>query len=201
MNSYEGNLIVAEGIDKSGKTTVIEKLRRELNDEDWEFTHEPSNGKYGHILQDELKSDSEPTASDFFLFAADRFDHCNSLIGPKLDQGTNVLTDRYNLSTFAYQSKIIDEDLDVVDPFDYIDNVIGQFVIEPDLTILFDIPVEESLSRLDDDSEKYEKKETLKEAKRVYDYMASEKSYVETVDATQSEQEVFNDCLSLIESV
>jgi dTMP kinase len=196
MNTYSGNFISIEGVDGAGKGTVIEELRNEF--EGFEYTHEPSNGKYGRIIREELKTDSDPTVSDFFLFCADRFDHCNSLIGPKLDQGKNVLTDRYNLSTFAYQSKVIDEQMDVVNPFEYIDRIVGQFIIEPDLTILIDVPIEESFDRLDDEKEKYEEYDRQKDIRRIYRFFADRKDYVEVVDGTQDIEEVTDECIKLI---
>jgi len=200
MNSYEGSLISVEGTDGSGKGTVIGELRENYYP-NFEYTQEPSNGKYGRITRQELQSDSDPTSSDFFLFCADRFDHVHSLIGPKLEQGETVVTDRYNLSTFAYQSRVIDEEMDTVDPYDYIDHIVGQFIIEPDLTILIDAPVEETFERLDDDKEKYEKVERLKDARRTYLYFAEEYDYVEMVDGTQEPEEVIADCLELIDDV
>lgn len=197
MNSYDGDLIVVEGIDGTGKGTVIDELRKNYFPQ-FEYTAEPSSGKYGRIVREELQSDSEPTSSDFFLFCADRFDHVHSLIGPKLEQGETVLTDRYNLSTLAYQSRVIDDEMDTVDPYDYIDRIVGQFIIEPDLTILIDAPVEETFDRLDDDKEKYEKVEKLKDARRTYNYFADELDYVKVVDGTQSPDKVLHDVVELI---
>jgi len=198
MNSYEGNLIVLEGVDGVGTTTVAESLKEEHYPE-FEYTAEPSEGTYGRYLRKELQSDSDPTSSDFFLFCADRFDHVESLIGPKMDKGETVVTDRYNLSTFAYQSRVIDEEMDTVDPYDYIDRIVGQFIIEPDLTILIDAPVEETFDRLGDDKEKYEKIERLKDARRTYLYFAEEYDYVEVVDGTQEPEGVLRECLELID--
>jgi len=199
MNNYEGRLISIEGIDGSGKGTVVDELKEYYPD--FNYSCEPSSGKYGRLVREELQSDSDPTASDFFLFCADRFDHIHSLIGPKLDKGETVVTDRYNLSTFAYQSRVIDEDMDTVDPYEYIDTVVGQFVIEPDLTILIDAPVEHTFDRLDEDKEKYEKIDRLKEARRNYLYFADQFDYVEVVDGTQDIESVINDALMLVDTV
>lgn len=200
MNDFEGNLISIEGVDGVGKGTVIEELKEE-HFPDYEYTHEPSTGKYGRIMRQELKSESDPTASDFFLFCADRFDHCNSLIGPKLDSGQDVLTDRYNLSTYAYQSPVIKEQMDIQFPYEYIKDIVGRFVIEPDLTILIDAPIEETFERLGDDKEKYEKVERLKDVRERYLHYADRFDYVEIVDGTQDVDEVVQDCVDLIHEV
>lgn len=196
MNSYSGDLIVVEGIDGSGKGTAINNIKSEFPE--FEYTAEPSSGKYGRIVREELQSDSDPTSSDFFLFCADRFDHCESLIGPKLEEGKTVLSDRYHLSTFAYQSRVIDEEMDTVDPFEYIDKTLGQFVIEPDLTILIDAPVDTILDRLDEDREKYEKRDRLEEARRIYQYCADEYDFVKVIDGTNSEDRVAYECIETI---
>lgn len=196
MNDYEGSFISIEGLDKSGKSTAIEGLQWRLGN-DYEFTQEPSYGKYGQILRSELRSDSDPTASDFFLFCADRFDHCESLIGPKLDKGKNVITDRYTLSTYAYQSEVIEDEMNISNPIEYIDETITNRIIEPDLTIYLYIPLEDSLKRIGE-SEKYETRQTLKNAKEIYDRVAEERDNVEIVDATRSREKVVNECYNII---
>ena len=199
MSDFEGNFVVVEGIDGSGTTTLCNNLREDLGS-DWEFTQEPSNGKYGRIVREELQSESDPTLSDFFLFCADRYDHNESLIGPILDSGKNVITDRYNLSTYAYQTPVVDEAIDV-DGVYYIKRILDQFVFEPDLTIYLDIPMEESMTRVDDDREKYENKKVLEQARVFYKHYARVKPYVETVDATQDIQTVTEESLRYIEEL
>jgi dTMP kinase len=140
--------------------------------------------------------------SDFFMFCADRFDHCNSLIGPRLEAGENVLTDRYNLSTYAYQSPILEKELEVWDGVKYIDEVLEDFIIEPDLTILLDLPVERALERKEgDEKEKYEDRERLEQTRKVYRQVANDKDYVEIIDARQEEKEIMWKCYDLIEAL
>lgn len=200
MNQYEGKFISVEGVDGVGKGTIIENLKGE-HFPNFEYTHEPSTGKYGRITREELKSDSDPTVSDFFLFCADRFDHCNSLIGPKLDSGQDVLTDRYNLSTYAYQSHVIKNQLGIDEPHGYIEDIVGEFAIKPDLTIVLDAPIEETFERLDGDKEKYEKIDRLKDARETYLRFAKELEHAEIVDATQPIEFVTMDCVSLIDEI
>jgi len=201
MNSYSGTLVSVEGVDGSGTSTAVQNLYQIL-DSDWCQTQEPSVGRYGRMVREGLQSDDDPTVSDFFMFCADRFDHCNSLIGPRLETGENVLTDRYNLSTYAYQSPILEKELDVWDGVKYIDEVLEDFIIEPDLTILLDLPVEEALKRKEgDEKEKYEKEDRLKQTRSMYRQVANDKDYVEIVDASQEEQEIMWKCYDLIEEV
>ena len=201
MNSYSGTLVSVEGVDGSGTSTAVQNLYKIL-DSDWCRTCEPSVGKYGRQVRQNLKSDDDPTVSDFFMFCADRFDHCNSLIGPRLESGENVLTDRYNLSTYAYQSPILEKELEVWDGVKYIDEVLEDFIIEPDLTILLDLPVERALERKEgDEKEKYEDRERLEQTRKVYRQVANDKDYVEIIDARQEEQEIMWKCYDLIEAL
>lgn len=200
MNQFEGHFISVEGIDRSGKSTVIEGLKDELGD-GYEFTHEPSTGKYGRIVREELKSDSDPNMADFYLFLADRYDHCQSLIGPKLSNGENVICDRYQLSTFAYQSPIVRQAINAKSGIQYIDSMTDPWVIYPDLTLYIDVPVEVSLDRMDGDSEKYEKRDNLERAKGMYDYMWENNDHIKKIDGLQPKQEVLSDCLALIRNL
>lgn len=196
MNEYEGTLIVVEGLDGSGTTTLCESLQEEI---DAEFTQEPSTGKYGRIVREELQSEDDPTLSDFFLFLADRYDHCRSLIGPKLEAGETVITDRYNLSTYAYQSPVVSNALDVENPSLFISAVEDGWVIPPDITIYLDIPVEESMDRIDSE-EKYEKTERLEQARDIYQWWANA-DHVTQIDATQSEEAVLEEAMEELEEL
>lgn len=189
MNTYSGSLVSVEGLDGAGTTTVVSSLQDWFGDSDIaEFTKEPSEGTYGRYLRKELQSDSDPTVSDFFMFCADRYDHCHSLIGPSIDKGKSVITDRYQLSTFAYQAPVLEPYVD--EPIDFIERTLEDFVIEPDLTILIDIPVDVSLERIGSDTEKYENRENLERAREIYLDMAEKKDYVRIIDGTQSPEYV-----------
>lgn len=199
MNEYDGTFVTVEGLDSSGGTTLCDNLRDELGN-DWEFTQEPSHGKYGQLMRKELQDSEEPTLSDFFLFLADRFDHCQSLLGPKLDSGKNIVCDRYNLSTYAYQSQVVSEDVQTNRPLKFISDAVDAWVIEPDITIFIDVPVDECLSRMDDDREKYEKENTLYRANRIYQKYADMVDSIYRVDGMQSEEQILSESINLIDN-
>lgn len=199
MNNFDGVFVTVEGLDGAGTTTLCDNLQREL--EGWEFTQEPSTGKYGRIVREELKSESDPTLSDFFLFLADRYDHCQSLIGPKLDDGSNVISDRYNLSTYAYQTPVVEKATDVHSPNHYISQIVKEWVIQPDLTIVIDIPPEESLERVGGEREKYEKLSRLEKARDIYKYYTRNQDHVVEIDGQQSEEEVLEEALQKIDEI
>ena len=136
-----GKLIVLEGIDGSGTTTQAARLHafvRSLGLSAVE-TREPSRGPVGllirKILSGEEKTDPAAMA---LLFASDRLDHLAREVVPALLAGTHVITDRYLLSSLAYQSIEIDRALVVA---------FNQRARRADLTLLIDVPVEVAAAR------------------------------------------------------
>lgn len=199
--SEEGSFIVLEGIDKCGKSTVQSRMRDNVSSQEFVFTQEPSSRDYGEIMRRFIsRYDNNPSVADFFLFMADRYDHTENFIKPWMNMGYNVVCDRYHLSTLAYQSPILDEQLGLIEPMNYIDNVTGYFVKIPDLTIYIDIPIETALDRVseEDRPDRYEYEDTLTEAKRIYDYYEEQKDHIVRVDGTQPEEEVYQDVMDLV---
>ena len=100
-----GRFIVIDGIDGSGKGTQVELLKRALG-KHTVFTHEPGGTpkaeKIRKILLERKKETPAPLA-DFLLFWAARADHVERRIRPALRAGKNVITDRFDSSTFAFQ--------------------------------------------------------------------------------------------------
>lgn len=121
MNDYDGTLIAAEGLDGSGTSTLIDNLKEEYSDNDgFVFTKEPSDLYYGQAVRERLSMENDATPADFFAFLADRYQHCDEVIEPALEDGKTVITDRYALSTYAYQSKVLDDELGIIDPAKYL---------------------------------------------------------------------------------
>lgn len=113
----KGMFIVVEGADGAGTTTqsqrLVERLQTQGQRAHW--TREPSDGPVGVMIRQILKGrlvaargrpvDAQTLAA---LFAADRLDHLHSEVEPLLAEGTHVVTDRYVLSSLAYQSQECD---------------------------------------------------------------------------------------------
>jgi dTMP kinase len=103
-----GRLIAFEGGEGSGKTTqarLIAIWLRELG-YDVVTTHEPGATKIGMRLRALLLDTSHTGMSphaEALMYAADRAEHVASVIGPALDRGAIVITDRYVDSSLAYQ--------------------------------------------------------------------------------------------------
>jgi dTMP kinase len=107
-----GRLLVLEGLDGAGTTTQARILGERLAAEgrNVHVTAEPSRGPVGALVRQVLTrrvvgdgGDGFDPAALALLFAADRLDHHAVEIAPKLAQGIDVISDRYTLSSLAYQ--------------------------------------------------------------------------------------------------
>lgn len=103
----QGFLIALEGIDGAGTTTQIAPLERLLRRRGWDVrtTAEPSDHNIGRLVRAAL-SGKEDLAEESLalLFAADRIEHLRGEIAPAIAAGGVVVSDRYVLSSMAYQS-------------------------------------------------------------------------------------------------
>lgn len=107
----EGVFVVLEGIDGAGTTTQAERYAAYLRAQRRmvHVTHEPSGGPIGSqirlVLRQRLMLASTHQSEVMaLLFAADRIDHVECEIAPLLRDGYVVISDRYDLSSLAYQS-------------------------------------------------------------------------------------------------
>lgn len=133
--------IVLEGIDGSGISTQIEALRVwcERQSVKVYVTKEPSDGPIGAQLKAALTHRITYSADVMaLLFAADRLDHLENDVLPRLKEGINVISDRYYLSSFAYQGEDV--------PMARL-RMINSPSPRPDITLFLDVPVEECLKR------------------------------------------------------
>lgn len=106
-DGVSGILIALEGIDGSGTTTQRDLLGTYLRSKGYDIllTAEPSTGEIGQMIRRILRKQAPMTEPALaLLFAADRLDHLNREIEPALERDTLVLSDRYLLSSLAYQS-------------------------------------------------------------------------------------------------
>jgi dTMP kinase len=108
-----GRFVVLEGLDGAGTTTQARLLGERLRaaGRRVHVTAEPSGGPAGALVRQVLTHRVSGGAAAGFdpaalalLFAADRLDHVAAEILPKLEAGVDVVSDRYTLSSLAYQS-------------------------------------------------------------------------------------------------
>jgi dTMP kinase len=101
-----GHLISLDGLDGAGKSTQVARLAQALEaaGHDVVCTREPTPGPFGQRIRAAAASGRAPSPEDELAwFMADRREHVDDLVRPSLDAGRVVVTDRYYLSTVAYQ--------------------------------------------------------------------------------------------------
>ena len=159
-----GRFIVFEGIDGSGKTTQINKLREALEEEGRRVfvTAEPTVSHTGGAIRDALGGIVQKTACEMAaMFVLDRiFHNTNAVWGIEkmLADGYDVLCDRYYYSSMAYQGSETD--------FEWVKdmNLRCPEIRVPDACVFLDLTPEESLERISKGratTEIYETKEKL----------------------------------------
>jgi dTMP kinase len=142
-----GVFISFEGVDGCGKSTQLRMLASELRLRGHEVvaTREPGGTPLGSRLRQALLDIDEQVdpLAELLVFAADRAQHVRALIRPALETNHVVLTDRYADATVAYQGG----------GRGFPDELVSEVValatggLMPDLTLFFDLPVEEGRRR------------------------------------------------------
>ena len=141
-----GKFITLEGVDGAGKTTHIKFIKNYLSDLNINYvmTREPGGTALGEKLRDILLHDEMNPQTETMLMFAARNEHIDKIIRPNLIKGAVVISDRFTDATYAYQAGgkgVKDEKIDILKKW-------VQEDLRPDLTFLFDLPVEVSIERL-----------------------------------------------------
>ena len=136
-----------EGIDGSGKTTLINELSNKLTESnvDFKIVREPGGSKLGEGIRELLLSHDynvEPT-SEALLMSASRAQLIQEIVKPAIKNGQLVITDRSAYSSVAYQG--VGRDLGYQKIYELNDLAIDSFW--PEKVILLDIDPKVSLSR------------------------------------------------------
>jgi dTMP kinase len=177
--------IALEGIDGSGKSTQLKLLKDKFERAGLKVytTFEPTDSAIGKIIRDifthKTEADHRTIAA---LFVADRLEHLlNKTDGiiKMLSNGYSVITDRYYLSSYAYQSAHVD--LDWVMQA----NSLSAHLLRPDLNIYIDITPEQSIERLKKGRSTIELYETLENLQNVRD------KYFEVMELLKDEEKIF----------
>ncbi len=143
-----GRFFVLEGLDGAGTTTQARLLGEALRKagERVHVTAEPSAGPAGALLRQILTrrvagpdgSGFDPTALAL-LFAADRLDHVATEIAPKVSDGFCVISDRFTLSSLAYQGLTTGD-------MAWVDGINGRAAV-PDLTVFLRVRAQVAFRR------------------------------------------------------
>ena len=205
-----GLFIVLEGIDGAGTTTqcrlLADRLRTARPDREVTITAEPTTRPVGRLIRDvlggRLVGRDTPQGLEPFdrralalLFAADRLDHMAWEVAPGLVAGRVLLSDRYVLSSLAYQG--------VDAPRDW-GAGINSFASRPDITFYLDVSPEVALERIRasrQDRDIFETSDFLERVSSAYqDALALYGSEgVHVLDGTLSSDEVFRRIWAVVE--
>jgi dTMP kinase len=144
-----GLFITLEGVEGSGKSTQIRYLAQALRRSGYSVvqTREPGGTVVAEAIRQTLLLSSSreaitPEAESLLILAA-RSQHVTHLIAPSVRRGAIVLCDRFSDSTFAYQGFARGLDLTWLQTA----NAVATHGCNPDLTLLFDVPIRVGLAR------------------------------------------------------
>jgi len=141
-----GKFITLEGVDGAGKSTHLAWLIEYLKKQGKEViaTREPGGTQLGETLRTVLLSEPMHLETEALLMFAARREHLDRLILPALAAGKWVVSDRFTDATYAYQGGGRGLPIEKIKALELW--VQGNF--QPDLTLVFDLPVEIASERL-----------------------------------------------------
>ena len=179
----KARLIVIEGPDGAGKSTLQRGLAAHLAAQGVTVvqSREPTNGPHGTALRQAALVKRLAPEQELALLLKDRRAHIEDVIAPALARGEWVILDRYYFSTIAYQGAA---GLDLA----MLQAVNEAFAPPPDVLLLLDLPVAESLKRIQArglESDEFERPSTLKRVREIFLTFAS-LPYATVLDASQA---------------
>ncbi|HQS43840.1 MAG: dTMP kinase [Methylotenera sp. 24-45-7] len=138
--------ITLEGMDGAGKSTHIPAIIQMLAARGREVvsTREPGGTELGERLRELLLHEAMHPETETLLMFAARREHVVQVIQPALARGAYVLSDRFTDATYAYQcgaKGVLAAKIEQLEQWVHHD-------LQPDMTLLFDVPVEVSVARL-----------------------------------------------------
>ena len=164
-----GRFITVEGVDGAGKSSHIEAIAAQIRAAGHELvvTREPGGTPLGETLRQLLLTEAMDIGTEVLLMFAARREHIVQVIEPALAAGRWVLSDRFTDATFAYQGAgrglgqqrvaILER---WVQAWGDVKGDTETPLLQPDLTLVFDVPVEVARQRLLRDLEQLDRFET-----------------------------------------
>jgi dTMP kinase len=185
-----GWLIVVEGIDGSGKSTLVRQFAEycEAHGLGCVTSGEPTRGQWGLRLRRSMTEGRLTLEEELALFLKDRAEHVETLIRPGLQRGDVVVLDRYYFSTAAYQGAR------GVDP----ESLLAEnekFAPQPDLVLLLDFDPAAGLNRIrarGDAPNTFEELEQLREVRRIF--LSLRRPCIRVINAARTPDAVWKDC-------
>ena len=199
-----GKFITLEGMDGAGKSTHIPAIIQMLEAKGREVvsTREPGGTALGEQLRVLLLHEAMHPETETLLMFAARREHISQIIQPALARGAYVLSDRFTDATYAYQcgaKGVLAAKIEKLEQWVHAD-------LQPDVTLLFDVPVEVSVARLagarSPDKFERESAEFFARIRNAYLQRASHNpERFRIIDASKSLQEVANSVKEVIATI
>ncbi|OCQ22860.1 dTMP kinase [Pseudoalteromonas luteoviolacea] len=203
-----GFMLVCDGSNGAGKTTVIKGIEAHLLSNGYEvvLTREPGGTEIGEKIREVILDPSTPQMSDItelMLFGAARAQHVAEKIIPALEAGKVVISDRFDAATFSFQHYARGIDLATIKTINEL--ALGGF--KPDLNIILDLDPQVGLERVQQRGEgmdrlEVEKLDFLSRAREGYlAQAAAEPDIFTVIDASFSKEEVLKRCIDAVNNL
>jgi len=204
----KGFMIVFDGSNGAGKTTVIKEIEKHLIAKGFDvlLTREPGGTPIGEKIRGVILDPTTPEMSfmtELMLFGAGRAQHIQEKILPALAQGKIVISDRFDAATFSFQHYARGIDLDTIIKV----NDLALAGFSPNMNIILDLDPAEGLKRVHNRGEgldrlEDEKLEFLIKARNGYLKQAEQSPQkFEVIDASQSKDAVLTDVITVINAL
>jgi len=203
--------ITFEGVEGSGKTTQIHRLKKYLTQKGipCRITREPGGTPIGEKIRKVLlnpKFQEMVPLAELFLYEASRAQHVHEVILPLLKEGGVVISDRFMDASIAYQGYGRKVDLKWVERL----NRLASYGIKPDITFLLDCPSDMGLKRaLQRNQRRKNKKEDRFEREQIEFHRRVRRGYlalakkepqrVKIIDTRQGEEKVFEKIRTIVD--
>jgi dTMP kinase len=206
MDMNKGFMVVFDGSNGAGKTTVIKSVEKHLISKGFDvlLTREPGGTPIGEKIREVILDPSTPEMSfmtELMLFGAGRAQHIQEKIIPALSAGKIVICDRFDAATFSFQHFARGIDLDTIIKIN--DLALNGF--SPNMNIILDLDPAEGMKRVQSRGEGLDRLEDeeadfLIRARNGYLKQADQSpEKFEVIDAAQSKEKVLEDVNHVID--
>ena len=209
-NKYKGIFITFEGGEGSGKSTQIQKLKKNIlgfiSDVEIVISREPGGTEVAEQIREILvngAADKLSVRTETLLMIAARAEHIDRVILPAIKRGAIVLCDRFKDSSIVYQgiaNNIPNGEIDKIHAF-------ALKTCEPDLTILIDVPAEIGIKRAldrNENNQRFERKGELFHKKIRDGYLkiaSSQPDRIKIIDGSQTIEKISAEIFQLVSPI
>ena len=193
--NHPGFLLVIEGIDGAGKSTIVQRLAGHCRARGGicVTSREPTNGPHGAALRQSAKTGRLSLAEELELFIADRTEHVTTLIAPALARGEIVILDRYYFSSAAYQGARGADPVEIIARNE-------AFAPVPNLVLLLDIDPLGGTGRILHRGDQPDDFEAVTYLARVRDiFLALPQPFIRRINAARPVDEVFGEAARFLD--